>query len=190
MGRPVHRFAFLDMLLAASLALEGKKIRKPAKSRRSANELHRPGAGNATRRLGRGLVGVFVIHDRVSSNGPHTGPAGDMRCQHYRDVAGSLIFRNLRRGASPPICDQSPVIHDAASWSVQTTTAARADRRFAALAAPWTCRPVNWFMAAGASGRRLHSLRNAKRRKTGVGTVQPLTIGSRSDARPMPSARL
>jgi hypothetical protein len=105
-GRSVHRFAFLDMLFAAPLALEGKEIRQPAKSRRSANELHRPGAGNATRRLGRGLVGAFVVHDRVSSNGPHTGPAGDMRCEHYRDVAGSLMFRNLRRGASPPICDR------------------------------------------------------------------------------------
>ena len=103
MGRSVHRVAFLDMLLATSLALEGKEIRQPAKSRRSANELHRPGAGNATRRLRRGLVGAFVIHDTVSNNGLQTGPAGDMRCQHYRCVAGSLIFGNLRRGASPPI---------------------------------------------------------------------------------------
>jgi hypothetical protein len=37
------------------------------------------------------------------ANGPQTRPAGDMRCRHYDDVAGSLNFGNLRRGASPPI---------------------------------------------------------------------------------------
>ena len=51
----------------------------------------------ATRRLGRGLVGEFAVHDTISKNPScHT----DVVLEHYRRVAESLTFgktANLQR---------------------------------------------------------------------------------------------
>ena len=71
-------------------AVAGVQVRQPAKSGSSAKQLHRPSAAMATRKLGRGLVGVFAVHDTISNQNPscHT----DVVLEHYRRVAESLTF--------------------------------------------------------------------------------------------------
>jgi hypothetical protein len=72
--------------------------------------------------------------------------------------------------------DQSPVIHDPAffrQFNHDGNTRRSAFRR----ARCTLDVPTGELVHGGGqrSGRRVHSLGNAKRRKTGVGTVQPLT---------------
>ena len=85
-----HCFAFLNMPLITYAAVAGVQVRQPAKSGSSAKQLHRPSAAMATRKLGRGLVGVFAVHDTISNQNPscHT----DVVLEHYRRVAESLTF--------------------------------------------------------------------------------------------------
>jgi hypothetical protein len=58
--------ALLDMPKAACSALEGAQIGQSTKTWRPSNELHRPSAAVATRRLERGLSNGFVPHDTAS----------------------------------------------------------------------------------------------------------------------------
>jgi hypothetical protein len=102
---------------AAGSALERIQIGQSAKSRRSANEVHRPTAAKAqrwSRRLRGGIAGAFFPHDTaVREASAKTRGAADMRCQHYRDVAEALIFSNLtgskpERLAAPNIGSGAP----------------------------------------------------------------------------------
>ena len=81
--------ALLNVPLISCDAVKGVKIRQPAKSRSSAKQLHRRGAAMATRRFGRGLVGVSAVHDTISKN---PSCRNDVVLEHYRRVAGSLTF--------------------------------------------------------------------------------------------------
>jgi hypothetical protein len=47
----------------------------------------------ATRRLGRGLVGVFAVHDTISNQNPSC--YNDVVPEHYGRVAGSLTFGKI-----------------------------------------------------------------------------------------------
>ena len=85
-----HCFAVLNMPLITHAAVEGVQVRQPAKSGSSAKQLNRPSAPVATRRLGRGLVGVFVVHDTISNQNPSCH--SDVVRVHYHHVAESLTF--------------------------------------------------------------------------------------------------
>jgi hypothetical protein len=50
----------------------------------------------ATRKFGRGLVGVFAVHDTISNQNPSCH--SDVVLEHYRRVAGSLTFGNKPLG--------------------------------------------------------------------------------------------
>src|SRR5262249_27169094 len=82
---PLSCHAFFNVPLIARDAVEGVQIRQPAESRSSAKQLHLPSAIYATRRLRRGLVAVFAVHDTIP-----TKPSCQsyLVSEHYRRVAG------------------------------------------------------------------------------------------------------
>src|ERR1700719_550590 len=87
--RELDGAALLNVPLITCEAVEGIQIWQPAKSRCFAKELHRPSAAMAARRFGRGLVGVFAVHDTISKK---PSCHSDVVLEHYRRVAGSLTF--------------------------------------------------------------------------------------------------
>ena len=88
--RELDGVALLNVPLITCEAVEGIQIRQRAKSRCFAKELHRPSAAMAARRFGRGLVGVFAVHVTISNQNPSCH--SDVVLEHYRRVAGNLIF--------------------------------------------------------------------------------------------------
>ena len=77
---------FFDVPRITCETVKGVQVRQPTKPGCSAQQLHRPRAVMAARKLGGGLVGV--AHDPISSS-----PLDVVR-EHYRRVSGSLILGN------------------------------------------------------------------------------------------------
>jgi hypothetical protein len=115
--------SFLDMPLVIYAAVEGVQIRQPAKSRCSAEKLHRPSAAVARRRFRRGHG-----TDLQCAPPKHVVP------QHYRRVAGSLTFGKTSFAPSERACGlrtlrirgRLDLYHSGASGS---TTDKRSDSR-------------------------------------------------------------
>jgi hypothetical protein len=87
--------------LIAGDAVEGVQIGQPAKTRCSAEELHRPRTLMATRSPRRGLVGVIIVHDKISNqigSQKELVRIGDVVRNHYRCMAKSLTFGKASLG--------------------------------------------------------------------------------------------
>lgn len=61
---------FLDVRFATGFALEGVKIRQPAKAQRFPNEPHRPGAADASRPFEHRPVRVRTQHETLQFERP------------------------------------------------------------------------------------------------------------------------
>ena len=71
-----HCIAFLHVPLITRYTVKRVQIRQPAKSGGPAKELHRSSTVQATRRLGRGLVSLVVVHGTISNQSAAQQRAG------------------------------------------------------------------------------------------------------------------
>jgi hypothetical protein len=91
------RCGFLDVRFATGFALEGVKIRQPAKAQRFPNEPHWSGAADASRPFERRPLRVRTQHKNPPVRATFVEkqrPEGDMRWRHYGHLNGGLIVGN------------------------------------------------------------------------------------------------
>jgi hypothetical protein len=91
---------------ATGFALEGVKIRQPAKAQRFPNEPHWSGAADASRPLERRPIRVRTQHKNPPVRAAFVEkqrPEGDMRWRHYGHLDAGLILGNetVRTNSAP-----------------------------------------------------------------------------------------